>query len=52
MESADFIRNAAGLYANNVNGADDTTHLIEFYYSLIKKLFAGSGLNLLLSLSD
>ena len=34
MESADFkkLGITAGLYANNVNGADDTTHLIEFYY--------------------
>ena len=34
MESADFkkLGITAGLYVNNVNGADDTTHLIEFYY--------------------
>ena len=34
MESEDFkkLGITAGLYANNVNGADDTTHLIEFYY--------------------
>ncbi len=34
MESADFkkLGITAGLYANNVNGADDTTHSIEFYY--------------------
>ena len=34
MESADFkkLGITAGLYANNVNGTDDTTHLIEFYY--------------------
>lgn len=34
MESTDFkkLGITAGLYANNVNGADDTTHLIEFYY--------------------
>ena len=34
MESEDFkkLGITAGLYANNVNGTDDTTHLIEFYY--------------------
>ena len=34
MQSSDFkkLGITAGLYANNVNGADDTTHLIEFYY--------------------
>ena len=34
MESEDFkkLGITAGLYTNNVNGTDDTTHLIEFYY--------------------